>query len=147
MQKTILAPISTAEWEVMRVVWANGSVTSRDVIDVLMDKMDWTESTIKTLIGRLVEKEALTTVKDGRRFIYSANITEKDTVNDYSADILDRVCDKKNGLVIQHLIQDATLSLSDIENIVSLLEEKAKSAPEVIPCNCSPGQCDCHRIS
>lgn len=40
--------ITDAEWEVMRVVWANNRVTSKKVISVLKEKMDWTESTIKT---------------------------------------------------------------------------------------------------
>lgn len=146
MQKTALITISEAEWEIMRVVWANVTVTSRQVIDVLTEKMDWKESTIKTLIGRLVDKEALTTEKEGRRFIYSANISEKETVKNYSEDILSRVCDTKDVLVVEHLVTDAKLSQSDIKNLIELLKEKAKSAPENVPCNCTPGQCDCHLI-
>lgn len=147
MQKTAMITISEAEWEIMRVVWANARVTSRQVIDVLTEKMDWKESTIKTLIGRLVDKDALMTEKEGRRFIYSANISEKETVKSYSEDILDRVCDTKDVLVVQHIITDAKLSQSDIENLIQLLENKAESAPENVSCNCTPGQCDCHLIS
>ena len=51
--------ITDAEWEVMRVVWANDRVTSKKVISVLEEKMDWTQSTIKTILGRLVEKGVL----------------------------------------------------------------------------------------
>lgn len=147
MQKTMMITISEAEWEVMRVVWANVTVTSREVIDILTEKMDWKESTIKTLIGRLVNKEALKTEKEGRRFIYSANISEKESVKSYSEDILDRVCDTKDVLVVQHLIQDAKLSQSNIQDLIALLEEKAKSAPENVACNCTPGQCNCQLIS
>ena len=35
--------ITDAEWEVMRVVWANDRVTSKKVISVLQEKMDWTK--------------------------------------------------------------------------------------------------------
>lgn len=147
MQKNAMITISEAEWEVMRVVWANITVTSREVIDVLTEKMDWKESTIKTLIGRLVNKEALKTEKEGRRFIYSANISEKDSVKSYSEEILGRVCDTKDVLVVQHIIQDAKLSQSNIKDLILLLEEKAKTAPENVSCNCTPGQCNCHLIS
>lgn len=147
MQKTAVISISEAEWEIMRVVWANVTVTSREVIDILTDKMDWKESTIKTLIGRLVNKEVLKTEKEGRRFIYSANISEKESVRSYSEDILDRVCDTKDVLVVQHLIKDAKLSQENIKDLIRLLEDKAESAPENVPCNCTPGQCDCHLIS
>lgn len=72
--------ITDAEWEVMRVVWANDLVTSKTVISVLKEKMDWTESTIKTILGRLVEKGVLNTEQEGRKFIYTANIVEKEAV-------------------------------------------------------------------
>lgn len=146
MQKMKDLIISDAEWEVMRVVWANIEVTSREVIDVLTNKMEWTESTIKTLIGRLVDKEALNTEREGRAFIYSANISEEETVNSYSEEILGRVCNKKDVLVLEHLIQDAALSKKDSKELINQLEEKMKEAPEVVPCDCAPGQCDCQLI-
>ncbi|MDN6162502.1 MAG: CopY/TcrY family copper transport repressor, partial [Atopostipes sp.] len=120
--------ISDAEWEVMRVVWANIEVTSREIINVLINKMDWTESTIKTLIGRLVDKGALNTEKEGRAFIYSANISEKETVNSYSDEILSRVCNKKDVLVLEHLVQDAALSQKDIKKLIAQLKDKLEDA-------------------
>lgn len=136
--------ISESEWEIMRVVWANGSVTSREVIDILEDKMDWKESTIKTLMGRLVDKGALATTKDGRKFIYNADISEEDTVRNYSTDILARVCNKQNGNVIHQLVEAAELSQDDINQLQKLLAEKATTAPLEVSCACVPGQCDCH---
>lgn len=136
--------VSAAEWEIMRVVWANEAVTSRKVIDTLADKMEWKESTIKTLIGRLVEKDALQTVKEGRKYIYTALISEEDTVKSYSEDILSRVCNKDNGKVVRNLIEDATLSQKDIAELMDLLQEKAVSAPDEVACDCAVGQCDCH---
>lgn len=148
MQVTTSTPmtISEAEWEVMRVVWANSSVTSRDVIEVLEDKMGWKESTIKTLIGRLVDKEALSTLKIGRKFIYTANIKEDETVKIFSEEILARVCNKDNGKVIGNIIEDAELSSLDIELLIDLLQKKAETAPEAVACQCAPGQCECHLI-
>ena len=70
--------ITDAEWEVMRVVWANDRVTSKKVISVLQEKMDWTQSTIKTILGRLVGKGVLNTEHEGRKFIA---IVLKDNAN------------------------------------------------------------------
>lgn len=50
--------ISAAEWEVMRVVWASGDIKSSDIITILRKKYQWSDSTIKTLIGRLVKKKS-----------------------------------------------------------------------------------------
>lgn len=146
MQAAAPMTISESEWEIMRVVWANQTVTSREVIEVLADKMGWKESTIKTLMGRLVDKGILTTTKDGRKYIYTASIDETDTVKNYSEDILSRVCNKQNGSVLNHLIEEAELSKADIEDLIELLQEKAQVAPDVVPCQCVPGQCECHLI-
>ncbi|MGK3850841.1 copper-responsive transcriptional repressor TcrY, partial [Enterococcus faecium] len=84
----------------MRVVWANGRVTSKEVIFTLGEKMDWKQATIKTLLGRLVEKGALNTEQEGRKYIYSANIEEKEAVRSFTNDIFDRICRKNVGNVV-----------------------------------------------
>ena len=136
--------ITDAEWEVMRVVWANGRVTSKKVISVLKEKMDWTQSTTKTILGRLVEKGILNTEQEGRKFIYTANIEEKEAVRDYAEDIFNRICKKKVGSVIGNIIEDHVLSFDDIERLEKILEMKKSSALEEVDCNCPEGQCECH---
>lgn len=48
--------ISSAEWEIMRVVWAQQNTTSNEILAVLLEKYDWTPSTVKTLLRRLLDK-------------------------------------------------------------------------------------------
>ena len=60
--------MSTAEWELMRVIWTMHEAGSSDIIRVI--QVRWTESTVETLLRRLVKKEVLTTRKVGRKFIY-----------------------------------------------------------------------------
>ena len=52
--------ISNAEWRIMKIIWMEGKQTSRDLIAVLSERFDWSKSTIKTLLTRLVEKGCLT---------------------------------------------------------------------------------------
>lgn len=136
--------ITYAEWEVMRVVWANDRVTSKKVISVLQEKMDWTQSTIKTILGRLVEKGVLNTEHEGRKFIYTANIEETEAVRDYAEDIFNRICNKKVGNVIGSIIKDHVLSFDDIDRLEKILEMKKSFAVKEVDCNCPEGQCDCH---
>ena len=136
--------ITDAEWEVMRVVWANDRVTSKKVISVLQEKMDWTQSTIKTILGRLVEKGVLNTEKEGRKLIYTANIEEKEAVRNYAEDIFKRICNKNVGNVIGSIIEDHVLSFDDIDRLEKILEMKKSFAVEEVDCNCPEGQCECH---
>ncbi|MDU6598026.1 CopY/TcrY family copper transport repressor [Finegoldia magna] len=136
--------ITDAEWEVMRVVWANDRVTSKKVISILQEKTDWTQSTIKTILARLVGKGVLNTEKEGRKFIYTANIEEEEAVRDYAEDIFNRICNKKVGNVIGNIIEDHVLSFDDIDRLEKILEMKKSFAVEEVDCNCPKGQCKCH---
>lgn len=144
MVMNIQIKITDAEWEVMRVVWAHGSVTSREIIENLESKMQWKAPTIKTLIGRLVEKGALNTEQEGRKYIYSANIEEREAVGSFTNDIFDRICRKNVGNVIESIIKDHTLSFDDIQRLEEILEMKKAFAVEEVACQCAEGQCDCH---
>ncbi|MFZ2557677.1 MAG: CopY/TcrY family copper transport repressor [Lactococcus raffinolactis] len=144
MVMNIQIKITDAEWEVMRVVWAHGSVTSREIIEILESKMQWKAPTIKTLIGRLVEKGALNTEQEGRKYIYSANIEEKEAVRSFTNDIFDRICRKNVGNVIESIIKYHTLSFDDIQRLEEILEMKKAFAVEEVDCQCTEGQCDCH---
>ncbi|GEQ33853.1 CopY/TcrY family copper transport repressor [Marinilactibacillus psychrotolerans] len=135
--------ITASEWEVMRVVWANKQTTSKYISEVLEDKMNWKPATTKTLIGRLVKKNKLSTIEEGRKYLYSPQVTEQECIQESSKEVLQQVCSKKRGSVLYQMIEDTTVSIKDIEKMQKLLEEKKTSAPEVILCQCTPGQCNC----
>lgn len=133
--------ISEAEWQVMRVVWAKEKATSQEIVSVLSDTMDWKPATIKTLIGRLVKKEMISTEEQGNKYIYRALVTEETTIRSATSDLFSRICARKIGTTIGDLIAEAKLTVSDIEQIQKELNQK-KPVPE-IKCNCIPGQCEC----
>ena len=135
--------ITDAEWEVMRVVWVN-DLSLIHISEPTKEKMDWTQSTIKTILGRLVEKGVLNTEQEGRKFIYTANIEEKEAVRDYVEDIFNRICNKKVGNVIGSIIEDHVLSFDDIDRLEKILEIKKSFAVEEVDCNCPEGQCEFH---
>lgn len=133
--------ISSAEWEVMRVIWTLGTASSRQIIDQLQAKMDWSPSTIKTLLRRLTAKAWLQTHKQGRSFLYEAKISEM-AANEMSArDFFLKVCDSHKGQILTQLVAEAPLSQTDISALQEILNKKQKKAPLKVPCNCLPNQC------
>ncbi|MFC6464659.1 CopY/TcrY family copper transport repressor [Marinilactibacillus sp. GCM10026970] len=135
--------MTTSEREVMRVIWANPSATSKYISTVLEEKMNWKAATTKTLIGRLVKKNHVKATEEGRKFKYSALITEQESLQESSQALLQQVCTKKRGNIIYQMIEEITLSLEDIEQLEQLLNKKKQSAPETVSCQCTPGQCEC----
>lgn len=136
--------ITNAEWEVMRVIWAQGEVTSKVIVEVLENKRGWKEATTKTLIGRLVKKGALTTKQSGRKYIYQATIKEERLVNETLAAFFHNICSRDIGQTINVLIEKAMLSHDDIKEIKKTVSNKEKEAYEIVPCQCSKGQCTCN---
>ena len=135
--------ISEAEWEVMRVVWSNRETTSKFVIDTLGEEKSWTPSTIKTLLSRLVEKGFLETRKQGNKFLYSAKCVEDECLDILTQNFLERICERRTHVIVKNIIETDNLSKSNIDEIIELLNEKRKTAPEVITCKCLKGQCSC----
>jgi BlaI family penicillinase repressor len=74
--------ISEAEWAVMRALWEHGASTASQVIQRLADITNWKPKTIKTLLGRLVNKGALGYQKelDSRGYVYHSLVSEADCV-------------------------------------------------------------------
>lgn len=131
--------ISDSEWEVMRIIWTLEPVSSTKIIQELQAKKNWSESTIKTLLRRLVKKKLLTTTKEGRHFIYSANVNQTQVMTEAAEELLNRMCDMHKGEVLLQLIANSPISKSDLSKIKEIIATKEKDAPYMVPCNCLPG--------
>lgn len=134
--------ISDSEWEVMRVIWTQEATTAQEIIAILGQTMDWKPATIKTLLGRLVKKEAVRTEQSGKKYIYYPAISESTTVKSATENLFSHICAKRIGETINELIEEAQLTPED----VVMLQEQlaAKETVATIECNCIPGQCECN---
>ena len=135
--------ITDAEWEIMRVVWANSEVTSKFVAEVLCEKMNWKQATIKTLLNRLLEKNILKKREIGNKYIYSTDFTEKEVANNYILGTFDKICKTKVGEMIGKVIENSELSFDDLDLILKAVEKKRKTAVKEVLCDCVEGQCNC----
>ncbi len=136
--------ISEAEWEVMRVVWSLGSVTNRELIDTLMLSEVWKEGTIKTLLTRLTKKGYIEKDTSQSPYLYTATISQQEANVSKMQQLLDHICNKKQGKLLYEVIKDIELSKDDISNLQNLLTEMQSDAPEVVTCHCEPGKCQCY---
>ncbi|VGQ64348.1 CopAB ATPase metal-fist type repressor [Streptococcus pyogenes] len=141
----VVRRISNAEWEVMRVVWTYGTVKSSDIIMILGKGRKWSDSTIKTLIGRLVKKNLLTSYRQGRAYIYQALLDETLLQKEALATVLDGICQRQHTRLLLERLYDLPMTLEEIGAFQELLEVKKENAVLEVPCNCLPGQCHCQK--
>ena len=119
-------PITDAEWDIMRIVWQASPLTAADVISRLSGTKSWKPKTVKALIGRLVQKEALGFRKDGREYAYFPLVNEEECVREASRSFLDRIYGGALKPMMVHFLESGKLSPEDIEELKELLREKEK---------------------
>ncbi|HFI0332918.1 TPA: CopY/TcrY family copper transport repressor [Streptococcus suis] len=135
--------ISAAEWQVMRVLWAQPGTTSQEIIQALQEGFDWQATTVKTLLGRLRKKNYLRMAKETSKYHYYPLISEEEHLLGQVELLLATICSTKQGQLVEKLLDTGTFSQKSLENIVSKISQLQKTAPESIVCQCLPGQCTC----
>ncbi|NQI73125.1 CopY/TcrY family copper transport repressor [Streptococcus suis] len=135
--------ISAAEWQVMRVLWAQPGTTSQEIIQALQEGFDWQATTIKTLLGRLRNKNYLRMAKETSKYHYYPLISEEEHLQGQVELLLATICSTKQGKLVEKLLDTGTFSQKSLENISSKISQLQKTAPESIVCQCLPGQCTC----
>ena len=115
--------ISEAEHAVMEVLWDRGTVTAAEVCDVVCEARDWSLATVKTLLSRLVQKQAIETRPDGRRYLYTPLIARADYVGGESRRLVNRLFGGKAASLVAHLAETEALSDADLTEIEALLKE------------------------
>jgi BlaI family transcriptional regulator, penicillinase repressor len=114
--------ISEAESVVMEVLWAKSPMATEDVLNAL-PKTKWQESTVKTLINRLLKKGALKARKDGRRYLYTPVLTRKDWLSRESDGFLNRMFGGRVAPFVAHFSQQRKLTKKDLADLKRLIEE------------------------
>lgn len=118
-----LPQISEAEFEVMRIVWDNAPVSTNEVTEKLMATTDWKAKTIQTLLKRLVTKGALTYEKQGRVFVYTPLIEEKDYLSQESTTFLNRYFGGNIATMVSAYLDNDTLSENELDSLRRLLDK------------------------
>lgn len=115
--------ISEAESIVMDVLWHRHPLSAEEVVAALAQTTDWQETTIKTLLNRLLKKHAVAAQRDGRRYLYRPLLERGDYVQAQSESLLKRLFDGRVAPLVAHFCERRRLSRRDIAELKRLIEE------------------------
>jgi predicted transcriptional regulator len=110
----------------MRVLWAEPGLAATDVHARLWAATAWTQRTVKTLLARLVEKGALTTETDGRRYLYRPTVEEAEYKAGAAGQFIDRLFEGRASDLVAYLADTRGLTDDDIAEIEKLIRELKK---------------------
>ncbi|RYG38326.1 MAG: BlaI/MecI/CopY family transcriptional regulator [Burkholderiales bacterium] len=115
--------ISSAESIVMETVWRRSPLSAEEIFAEVGESQGWALQTLKTLLGRLVEKKALAATKDGRRFLYRPLIAREDYVANESQNLVDRLFGGRLAPLVAHFSEREALSAEDIKELKQLIRK------------------------
>ena len=115
--------ISEAESAVLAVLWDKRTASAEDVTAVLAQPRGWQDSTVKTLLGRLLKKGAVHAEKHGRRFIYSPTLSREEWLSRESESLLNRLYGGRVAPLVAHFSRHRKLSKRDIRELKLLIGE------------------------
>jgi len=118
-----LVSVSEAESIVMKVLWAKSPIATEGVVAALERREKWQESTIKTLLNRLLKKGAISAQKHGRRYLYSPVLKRDQWLSQESTGLLDRLFGGRVAPLVAHFSQQRKLSKRDITDLKRLIQE------------------------
>ncbi len=118
--------ISDTEWQVMKVIWTNSPITANQVIGELEGSTKWKPKTIKTLLGRLVKKNALGFYKEGREYYYYSLVSEKECIHAENKSFLKKVYGGAFNVMLASFLEEEKLTAAEINELKKIIEKKLK---------------------
>ena len=114
--------ISMAESQVMAAVWAgeNGAGVE-DIAGAVGPANGWSESTIRTLIHRLIRKGALRSERRRGRVVYAPLLSRADFVTAESQGLLDRLFGGQLAPLVDHFTKARAVSAEDLARLKRLV--------------------------
>ena len=118
--------ITEAEQAVMEALWQRSPLTAGEVANAVAPARGWSLPTVKTLLARLVAKQAVETAPDGKRFLYTPRIARADYAAGESKRLVERLFGGSAAGLFAHLAEAEALSDKDLAQIEALLKELRK---------------------
>lgn len=115
--------LSDAEWTVMNALWQHAPATARDVQMAVQSRSNWAYTTVKTLLARLVDKNAVGVKMRGNASVYSPLVTRAAARKLAVHDLLDRAFDGAFGPLLHFLADDSALTDKDRKELTELLSK------------------------
>jgi predicted transcriptional regulator len=126
--------VTAAELKILKIIWAVGQGTVRDVKDALSADADEKPAytTVMTLMNQLAAKGVLNVDRTRQPFVYSAAVRREQVLGQRVKQFVQQVFDGQAGELVLRLVEEMDLSPEDLRRIEAKIEarEKEDDGPE-----------------
>lgn len=110
----------------MQVLWADAPLGANEVVQRVSARKKWNPRTVKTLLNRLVKKQALKFETEGNRYRYSPRVSREQCVRMESHTFLTRVFGGAVGPMLAHFVSETPLSAQEIRQLREILDRRTR---------------------
>lgn len=116
-----MADLGELEREVMQLVWSNGEITAESVREKLARKPK--ESTVRTVLRRLEEKNYVTHSVSGRTFVFRAAESRQVVAARAVKQIVERFCNGSLEEVLVGMVDARMLDARTLQQLAKRIED------------------------
>jgi BlaI family transcriptional regulator, penicillinase repressor len=121
--------LSKGEMEVARVLWQLGRATVRQVHEAFPVEREIDFTTVQTYLRRLETKGYVKAKLDGRTLIYSGRVEPRKVIGQAVDDLVDRLFGGEALPLMQHLIEEGSISESELASLRLLIDRLENEEP------------------
>jgi BlaI family transcriptional regulator, penicillinase repressor len=128
MTKEPLQKPTASELEILRVLWARGPSTVREVHEALREKKDLGYTTVLKLLQIMTAKGTVRRDEGQRAHVYDACQPATETKRQLVGDVLQRVFEGSARELMIHALEGRQTSKKELEELRNLLDEYERRA-------------------
>jgi BlaI family penicillinase repressor len=123
--------LTQAEWQIMNALWEKHPATARDIMSRLPKDVKWAYTTLKTMLSRLVEKEAVSEQKQSNTSIYEPLVSQRKARLSAFRLLLDQSFDGAMGPLMHFMLEEQKLNAKQKKELIEILQNESEKSGEI----------------
>lgn len=122
--------LSDAELDVMLAIWQNRPPVLRSDLEEQLRSHNWADTTLLTLLSKLVEKGYLSLERQGRRNLYTPLVSERDYRSWASRSFLGKMYQFSISRMVASLVESRDLTDRDLAELEEFIAGQRRAREE-----------------
>lgn len=127
---TVRKPHSPLEREVLEILWSKGECSAETVRLTFGSERELSDSAVRTVLRRLVDKGFASYRRDGRRYLYRSSMAPSEALAVSIRHVLGRLSDSGAGDLVTGMVDSDMLSASELARLRERIDQAERRRKE-----------------
>ena len=114
--------ITGSEYEIMKILWANGGKMTVAQVTTKLSDNDWTATTVSTFLQRLLKKGVVLCEKKGKTNLYFPGISQDKYDFEETENFIAKIYKGSAKSLVAALFENKKLSKDDVSELKKMFE-------------------------